>query len=62
MSEFAYEFAHLDLFGVKLIRKTITMEYNNLEKFIKYVTFLHENLSIVIPVLRGLLTLGLPRC
>ena len=32
MSEFAYEFAHWDSFGVKLIRQTITMEYNNLEK------------------------------
>ena len=35
MSEFAYEFAHWDLIGVKLIRQTITMEYNNLEKIYK---------------------------
>ena len=28
MSEFAYEFVHLDIFGVKLIRQTITIEYN----------------------------------
>ena len=35
MSEFAYAFAHWDSFGVKLIRQTITMEYNNLEKLYK---------------------------
>ena len=35
MSEFAYTFAHWDSFGLKLIRKTITMEYNNLENIYK---------------------------
>ena len=35
MPAFAYEFAHWDLFGVKLIRQTITIEYNNLETMYK---------------------------
>ena len=35
MSEFAYEFAYWDSFNVKLIRQTITVEYNNLEKIYK---------------------------
>ena len=39
MSEFAYEFAHWDLFGVTLIRQTIPIEYNNLQKIdkIRYI-------------------------
>ena len=40
MSEFAYEFTHWDSFGMKLIRQTITMEYNNFEKIyrIRYIS------------------------
>ena len=39
MSKFGYEFAVWDLFDVKLIRQTITLEYNNLEKIdeIRYI-------------------------
>ena len=32
MFEFVYGFEHWDLFGLKLIKRTITIEYNNLEK------------------------------
>ena len=35
MSQFSYKFAHWDLFGVILIRQTITIDYNNLEKIYK---------------------------
>ena len=35
MSEYAYKFAHWDLFGVKLIRQTVTIDYNNLENIYK---------------------------